>query len=93
MVDGDDIEEIIHMKTLYLGPDELLVAMKVAVTATDSAAAVAAAINAVEARVRAAVPAARVLYIEPDIFDPGRSSGGVGGGSGATTKPGQESAH
>ena len=73
---GDDIEEIIHMKTLYLGPDELLVAMKVAVTATDSAAAVAAAINAVESRVRAAVPAARVLYIEPDIFDPERSSGG-----------------
>jgi divalent metal cation (Fe/Co/Zn/Cd) transporter len=67
---GDDIEQIIHMKTLYLGPDEILVGMKVAVTGTDSAASVAAAINAVESRIRAAVPAARVLYIEPDIFDP-----------------------
>ena len=44
--------------------------MKVAVSATESAADVAAAINAVERRVRAAVPVARVLYIEPDIFDP-----------------------
>ena len=93
-VSGDDIEEIIHMKTLYLGPEELLVAMKVAVTATDSAAAVAAAINAVESRVRAAVPAARVLYIEPDIFDPERSSGGgFGGGSGAIGQPGRDTAH
>ncbi len=82
------------MKTLYLGPDELLVAMKVAVTATDSAAEVAAAINAVEARVRAAVPTARVLYIEPDIFDPERSPAtGADGASAAVSKPGQDSAH
>jgi len=67
---GEDIEQIIHMKTLYLGPDELLVGMKVAVTATTSAQQVSAAINAVEQRVRAAVPIARVIYIEPDIFDP-----------------------
>ena len=67
---GADIEQIIHMKTLYLGPDELLVGMKVAVTATTSAQQVSAAINAVEQRVRAAVPIARVIYIEPDIFEP-----------------------
>ena len=67
---GADIEQIIHMKTLYLGPDELLVGMKVAVIATTSAQEVSAAINAVEQRVRAAVPIARVIYIEPDIFDP-----------------------
>jgi cation diffusion facilitator family transporter len=78
---GDDIEKIIHMKTLYLGPDEVLVGMKVAVTATDSAAAVAAAINAVESRIRAAVPIARVLYIEPDIFDPGRSAAAAEAGA------------
>ena len=72
---GADVQRIIHMKTLYLGPEELLVAMKVAVTPTQSAAAVAAAINALEARVRAAVPAARVMYIEPDIDDPTRPAG------------------
>ncbi|MTD12677.1 cation diffusion facilitator family transporter [Nakamurella sp. YIM 132087] len=65
---GDDVERIIHMKSLYLGPDELLVGMKVAVPASDTAAEIAAAIDAIEARVRAAVPVARVLYIEPDLL-------------------------
>lgn len=69
---GHDIEHIIHMKTLYLGPDELMVGMKVAVAATDSAREVADAINALELRVRAAVPIARVMYIEPDVFDDAR---------------------
>ena len=72
-INGNEIEKIIHMKTLYLGPDELLVAMKVAVTAASSATEVADAINAVEQRVRAAVPIARSLYIEPDIFDSTRA--------------------
>ena len=61
------------MKTLYLGPDELMVGMKVAVAATDSAQQVAQTIDALEQRVRAAVPIARVLYIEPDIYDSGES--------------------
>ena len=67
VVAGDDVDSIIHMKTLYLGPDELLVALKVAVPATDSAVEVARAIDAVEARVRAAVPIVGALYVEPDI--------------------------
>ena len=87
---GTDVERIIHMKTLYLGPDELLVAMKVAVAATRTAADVAAAINAVESRVRAAVPTARVLYIEPDIFDPARPVEGVGS---AAAAPGPATDH
>jgi cation diffusion facilitator family transporter len=86
---GSDIEKIIHMKTLYLGPEEILVGMKVAVVATRSASEVAAAINAVESRIRAAVPAARVLYIEPDIFDPDHAAkasavAAVDGGDSAT---------
>ncbi|WP_090474519.1 cation diffusion facilitator family transporter [Nakamurella panacisegetis] len=72
-VAGEDIEKIIHMKTLYLGPDELMVGMKVAVAATDSARDVANAIDALERRVRAAVPIARVIYIEPDVYDPTRA--------------------
>lgn len=70
--DGSDIDRIIHMKTLYLGPDELLVGMKVAVNAGGSGAAISAAIDAVETRIRAAVPAARVLYIEPDVYQEGK---------------------
>jgi cation diffusion facilitator family transporter len=68
---GDgQVDRIIHMKTLHLGPDELLVAAKIAVTPTANAAEVAQAIDAAEARVREAVPIARVIYIEPDIYQP-----------------------
>ncbi|AZI57326.1 cation diffusion facilitator family transporter [Nakamurella antarctica] len=66
---GDSIEKVIHMQTLYLGPDELLVAMKVGVHSSDTAADIASAVNEVEARVRAAVPIVTALYVEPDIFD------------------------
>lgn len=65
---NDRVESIIHMKTLYLGPDELLVAAKVAVARSTKAADIASMIDAVEAAVRAAVPQARVIYIEPDIW-------------------------
>jgi divalent metal cation (Fe/Co/Zn/Cd) transporter len=62
------VEAVIHMKTLYLGPDELLVAAKIAVPRATRAVEVAAAIDAIESAVRAAVPAARVIYLEPDIY-------------------------
>jgi cation diffusion facilitator family transporter len=64
---SNGVESVIHMKTLYLGPDELMVAAKIAVNATSSAQEIASAIDAAEADIRAAVPAARVIYLEPDI--------------------------
>ncbi|MCU1586197.1 MAG: cation transporter [Microbacteriaceae bacterium] len=63
-----NVESLIHMKTLYLGPDELLVAAKVAFPTRMKLGDVAAAINGLEARVREAVPIARVIYIEPDVY-------------------------
>ncbi|MFF3938749.1 cation diffusion facilitator family transporter [Streptomyces phaeofaciens] len=68
LVDGDTVPRIIHMRTLHLGPEELLVAAKIAVRHDDSATDVATAINAAEARIRQAVPIARVIYLEPDIY-------------------------
>jgi cation diffusion facilitator family transporter len=65
---GDEVERIIHMKTLYLGPDELLVGAKLAFSGEHRLADVAAAIDTVERRIRDAVPAARVIYIEPDVW-------------------------
>lgn len=62
------IHSLIHMKTLYLGPDELLVAAKIAFDADRPLGTVAEAIDDVEARIRAAVPVARVIYLEPDVF-------------------------
>jgi cation diffusion facilitator family transporter len=64
---GEGVRRVIHLKTLHLGPEELLVAAKIAVDAGESAADVARAIDAAERRVRAAVPIARVIYLEPDI--------------------------
>jgi len=68
LLDGPEVERIIHMKTLHLGPEELLVAAKIAVHHDDTAAEVANGIDSAEARVRAAVPIARVIYLEPDIY-------------------------
>lgn len=67
-----EVEALIHMKTLYLGPDELLVGAKVAFAKTKKLSDVAASINALETAIREAVPVARVIYIEPDVFvEPG----------------------
>jgi divalent metal cation (Fe/Co/Zn/Cd) transporter len=67
LTDTAGVESVIHMKTLYLGPEELMVGAKIAISANDKAADVVAAINAAEANIRAAVPAARVIYLEPDV--------------------------
>ncbi|MGW5670106.1 cation diffusion facilitator family transporter [Micromonospora sp. NPDC003776] len=78
VTDGPEVERIIHMKTLYLGPEEMLVAAKIAVPACDTAEDVARDINAVEARIRAAVPIARVIYLEPDIYSAAADRAGTG---------------
>jgi cation diffusion facilitator family transporter len=64
---GPGIASVIHLRTVHLGPDELLVAAKVEVTARETAEDIATAIDAAEARVRAAVPLAHVIYLEPDL--------------------------
>ncbi|MGW5346711.1 cation diffusion facilitator family transporter [Streptomyces sp. NPDC004050] len=87
VVDGETVTGLIHMRTLHLGPEELLVAAKIAVRHEDSAVTVAAAIDAAEARIREAVPIARVFYLAPDVYsgaagaagdDPAATPGGPG---------------
>lgn len=58
---------VIHMKTLYLGPDELMLAAKISVGKGATGADIADTIDAAEESVRNAVPTARVIYLEPDI--------------------------
>ncbi|GAA2103509.1 cation diffusion facilitator family transporter [Actinomadura alba] len=79
IVAGDGVDAVIHMRTMHLGPDELLVAAKIAIDREDSAIEVAHAINGAEARIRAAVPIARLIYIEPDILRCERPARVVGG--------------
>ncbi|HEY9414573.1 MAG TPA: cation diffusion facilitator family transporter [Pseudonocardia sp.] len=64
---GGQVSRVIHIKTQYLSPDELLVAAKVALARGLQLWEVAAAIDEAEQRVRTAVPAARVIYLEPDL--------------------------
>ena len=58
---------VIHMKTLYLGPEELMLGAKISITKNATGEDVAETINAAEESVRNAVPATRVIYLEPDI--------------------------
>ena len=62
------VERIIHMKTLHLGPEELLVAAKIGVGAMTAAEDVARAIDRAERAIREAEPTAGAIYLEPDIF-------------------------
>jgi cation diffusion facilitator family transporter len=64
---GGSVTRVIHLKTQYLSPDELLVAAKIALESGLPVEDVARAIDEAESRVRAAVPAARVIYLEPDL--------------------------
>jgi cation diffusion facilitator family transporter len=71
--DGPEVERVIHLRTMHIGPETLLVAAKIGVLHDDSAASVAAGIDAAERRIRAAVPIAELIYLEPDIYRVGRA--------------------
>jgi len=71
--DGPEVVRVIHLRTVHISPDSLLVTAKIAVRNTDTAAQIAAAIDAAENRVRAAVPIATTIYLEPDIYRPARA--------------------
>jgi cation diffusion facilitator family transporter len=64
---GAEVRRLIHLRTLQLGPDELLVAAKVDIDAPDTTA-LADAIDGIEVRIRAAAPTAHLIYIEPDRY-------------------------
>jgi cation diffusion facilitator family transporter len=61
------VRQLIHMRTLHLGPDELLVGVKVELDAGLDFAGLAATIDALEAAIRRETPIARLIYVEPDI--------------------------
>ncbi len=65
--DDGAVEQVIHMRTQHVGPEELLVGAKVSFTPGLTVAEVAETINRVETAVRAAVPVARIIYLEPDV--------------------------
>ncbi len=79
---GPGVQRLIHVLTQHLGPDELLVAAKVEFDPSLSIAGLAGAINGCEGRVRSAVPSAKFIYLEPDIYT--QETARVDSGQGAT---------
>ncbi|MCU1391947.1 MAG: Cation diffusion facilitator family transporter [Ilumatobacteraceae bacterium] len=68
LTSADRVERIIHLRTIYFGPEELLVAAKLGFAPDLTVAELAVAVDAAEAAVRAAVPTVDLIYIEPDLY-------------------------
>jgi cation diffusion facilitator family transporter len=64
------VRRLIHLRTLHLGPEELLVALKLELDASLDFQGVASAIDDVETAIRQQVPIAQLIYIEPDVTRP-----------------------
>lgn len=73
---------LIHLKTLHLGPDEILVAAKIGISHGATGEEIAGAIDGAESRIREAVPIATVIYLEPDIPRGGAAAGQLPGNDG-----------
>lgn len=61
------VQTVIYMHTEHVGPDAILVAAKAIFSPDLSAADVSRSIDEAEVAMRDAVPAARFIFIEPDI--------------------------
>ena len=70
---GPEVDCVIHLRTMHIGPETLLVAAKIGVLHDETAASIAAGIDAAERRVRAAVPIAKLIFLEPDLYQERRA--------------------
>ena len=61
------IKEVIHMETLHIGPDDVLVAAKIDIDPSISIPELARAIDEAEVRIRSVTPFNVIIHIEPDI--------------------------
>jgi cation diffusion facilitator family transporter len=67
VAETEGLEDVILLRTEHRGPEELLVALKVGVPPRSTTGKLARAINEAEERIRAAVPGAHYIFIEPDL--------------------------
>ena len=68
LLNTQGVTAVIHMKTLYVGPEELMVAAKIGIEPNSSGQEIAAIINAAEKAMREQLPVAQLIYLEPDIL-------------------------
>jgi cation diffusion facilitator family transporter len=76
LLSSPGVQRVIHLRTMHLGPDELLLAAKIGVAGDAEGRDIAVMIDDAEARVRAAVPTAKVIYLEPDVYRPSSAASG-----------------
>jgi cation diffusion facilitator family transporter len=84
----DGVRRLIHLRTMHLGPDELLVAGKLELDPSFSFERVTETINQAEARIRAAVEVTGLIYLEPDVYREPADSKAAGGEPVERTAPG-----
>src|SRR5690625_4226773 len=72
---GDGVDSVIHMRTLHLGPDRILVRASLSFNRTDTAEEIATAIDAAQPRARAAAPRETPTYPSPDLLSKGATTG------------------
>jgi ketosteroid isomerase-like protein len=68
---GPEVTRIIHLRTSHLGPDDVVLAAKLEFSA-GTTRELASAINTVEARVRDSTSIVKLIFFEPDFYDPNR---------------------
>jgi cation diffusion facilitator family transporter len=66
--EDEDVTHLIHLRTEQLGAEQILVAAKIGLDPGLDVTEVAGAIDRIEAAVRAAVPSATLIYLEPDLY-------------------------
>lgn len=58
------VEKLVHVRTMHLGPEEVLLGMKIAVAPGTTAAEVATLVDGIEVKLRAALPILKRIYVE-----------------------------
>jgi divalent metal cation (Fe/Co/Zn/Cd) transporter len=62
------VDRVIHLKTMHMGPEEVLVAAKIGVIGSTTVAELTEVIDRAEANIRSAEPMVTSLYLEPDLY-------------------------
>ena len=66
--DEENIERVIHMRSLQLGPEDILLAVKIEFNQRLNTKEISNLINGIEAEIRSEFPIIKKIYIEPDIY-------------------------
>ena len=67
ILDGSEAKSIIHIRTMHLGPEDILLGVKIE-SGANNLREVTNDINTIESRIRAILPSVKTIYIEPDIL-------------------------